>query len=80
MEEKRLKKFATGEILSKYKKVFVSQLDKDFYNLPKSYVIPNHITRFNFTKKYPPSFDFVFSGNFNYQPNIDAINWFLRNI
>ena len=79
-ESARLLNFLTKEYITSEKKIFVSNVDKDAYNLKNSFVIPNHIEDVHCFSSSEKKYDFVFSGNFNYKPNIDAINWFLKNV
>lgn len=79
-ESARLQNFARKELLASKKKIFVSTVDRDAYGLENSYVIPNYVEQVKFFDFVEKKFDFVFSGNFNYKPNIDAIKWFLKNV
>ena len=63
------------------RKIFISEDEAGRYNLPNSFVLPNFIHAHHNHKKYSgvkKSFDLVMSGNFNYRPNIDAVEWLIR--
>lgn len=59
----------------------VSAIDKDFIQSSKVTSLPNGVD----TKKFRPNKNFkknlsiVFTGNMSYQPNIDAVMWFVDN-
>lgn len=80
-EAYRLEHFAKNNIPENARKVYVSAIDKLKYALPNSSVVPNYLPNILIrnNKIDDSSFTFVLSGNFDYQPNVDALNWFKSN-
>lgn len=60
-----------------------SELDRDYLgNHPCIHVIPNGFDKPTEIREYIPvrPVRIGFIGTFNYQPNIDGVNWFIRNV
>jgi glycosyltransferase involved in cell wall biosynthesis len=81
VEAKRVSRYEKL-VVKKAKKAFlVSDLDREYIGIKEVNVLPlgidlEHFSKLKFVKKLPIV---IFSGNMFYQPNIDAIVWFVRN-
>jgi glycosyltransferase involved in cell wall biosynthesis len=81
LELSRLKKFEINLANMSRRSFVVSELDRRAIGSEKIHVTPLGIDLNQFFKRDIIIYDpvIVFSGNMSYQPNIDAVVWFLKN-
>jgi len=84
IEGKRLISFEKYCILHFDKTLFFNKEERDYFNLPeKTTWIPHGVNEYLLVyEKHDPKYkDFVaFFGKMDYQPNIDAVLWFVENV
>ena len=84
IEGKRLINFEKYCIVHFDKTLFFNKEERDYFNLPEKTIwIPHGVNEYLllYEKRYPKYKDFVaFFGKMDYQPNIDAVLWFVENV
>ena len=84
LEAKRLKDYEQRIFNYFEYQAIISKQDQDYITHPdqkKMLVLPNGIDEYYFEKlEVEQKYDLVFVGNLNYPPNIDAINYLLKEI
>ena len=84
IEGKRLINFEKYCIVHFDKTLFFNKEERDYFNLPEKTIwIPHGVNEYLllYEKRYPKYKDFVaFLGKMDYQPNIDAVLWFVENV
>jgi glycosyltransferase involved in cell wall biosynthesis len=84
IEGKRLISFEKYCILHFDKTLFFNKEERDYFNLPeKTAWVPHGVNEYLlvYEKRDPKYKDFVaFFGKMDYQPNIDAVLWFVENV
>ena len=79
IEKKRLLQYEKVTANKSFHTIVVSEKDKKSINSNKVKVIPLGTQIINKSRKQSLYPKIVFTGNMFYQPNIDAIQWFVRN-
>jgi glycosyltransferase involved in cell wall biosynthesis len=84
IEGKRLINFEKYCIVHFDKTLFFNKEERDYFNLPEKTIwIPHGVNEYLllYEKRYPKYKDYVaFFGKMDYQPNIDAVLWFVENV
>jgi glycosyltransferase involved in cell wall biosynthesis len=84
IEGKRLINYEKYCIVHFDKTLFFNKEERDYFNLPEKTIwVPHGVNEYllHYEKHYPKYKDYVaFFGKMDYQPNIDAVLWFVENV
>lgn len=77
--EEIIKKFDLNLVCSEEDKIFLNE----FHNFDRIAILPNGVDLTEFSKlthDYNIDNEIIFTGNMDYEPNVDAVNYFVREI